>query len=372
MASKLGGTASGAASGAAAGSVAGPYGALIGGVIGGAIGFFGSNSEAEEKAKAAAQAAQDEILSIQAPPETARAILMKHLEQAGVLTPELEQKIDLEAANTVAENPQDRQIQMDAIQRIKDVATGGLRPEDYAQQNKLRSEVERANQSRQQALIQQMQARGMGGSGAELAAQLQGSQSGANRELEGSLDIGAQASQRALEALAKYGSMAGDVRGQDYAAASKNADIQNQFNRFKAENQIQQQQRNIAAKNAAQESNLQRQQRVSDLNAQMENTELQRQNQARATDWENQRKYHTDRASAYSGQAAIQQGYQNRSDAELKGFLDSGVQAAPGIKKNIDAWNASKDKGTSGVTQQDEDDLNSGKYSKLSLGTFGK
>lgn len=50
--SKWGNAAGGAASGAAAGAALGPWGAAAGGVVGGALGYFGTDDEADQRAKA--------------------------------------------------------------------------------------------------------------------------------------------------------------------------------------------------------------------------------------------------------------------------------------------------------------------------------
>lgn len=70
-----------------------------------------------------------------------------------------------------------------------------------------------------EATLQQMGARGMGGSGAELAARLAGSQAMAQSQAGYDANVNAammqSAQQRALEALSGYGNMAGQVASQD-------------------------------------------------------------------------------------------------------------------------------------------------------------
>lgn len=337
MSSKLGGTASGAASGAATGAtVGGPYGALAGGIIGGAVGFFGSSSEDEERAKAAAQAAFDEIMSLNAPPKMARDILLRNFEQAGVLTPEMEQMINFPESTVaqIQEDPRFKEAQVTALQQWKERASTGMTPEEYALMNKMRNEAERATQAQQQSILQRAQATGTSGSGNELAAQLLSSQASANREMEGGLEIGAQASRNALEALRNYGSMAGDVRAQDFGVAKDKAAAKDAFAKLRTDYQAGLEQRNVASRNAAQKANIGRQQQVSDANISQANQEELRKLAAEGEDWQNEAKYRSMRAGAYGGQQNFYNQEQAKKDAELKGILSSAQQLGSGLSQS--------------------------------------
>jgi hypothetical protein len=67
------------------------------------------------------------------------------------------------------------------------------------------------------AALSQMEARGMGGSGAALAAQMGGSQSLANANAQSDAAIHQAAQMRALQALQGYGQMSTTMQGQEFA-----------------------------------------------------------------------------------------------------------------------------------------------------------
>lgn len=365
MATKLGGTVSGMGSGAAAGTAVLPgWGTAIGAGLGGLVGFFGSNNDEAEAAKAAQQAAFDEIMQLDAPPVTARAILLQKFEQAGLLTPELEQKIKEIDPVQVKETAQNRQMQMEVANKYKSLSDTGMSPEDYAMQNKLRNEAERAAEAQRQSILQRAQMAGQSGSGQELAAQLLSSQASANREMEGGLEVGAQAQRRALEALAGYGRQAGDIREQDYRTEAKNTDVQNEFNRFNTTNQIEKEKRRVANENVAREFNINRQQEVSDKNVGQANLEKQRQRTAEGTDWGNQADFRQIRAGAYGRKARQHQAAQQQSDDELKGVLGSMQQVGTGLGQSGLFKKLASDQSAVKEDDESEDGYNLGSYSK--------
>lgn len=337
MATKLGGTLSGAASGASAGAALGPYGALAGGVLGAGLGFFGSSDENSDAQKAAEQAAFDLITRMDAPPKLAREILLRQFEQAGVLTPEVEQKIKEIDPVQIKETAQNRQMQLEVANKYKSLSETGMSPEEYANINKLMNQAAQSQQMGQASILQRAQMEGRSGAGADIAAQLLSSQAGANREQQGMLDIGAQANARALEALAGYGRQAGVIREQDYRTEAKNTDVQNEFNRFSTTNQIEKEKRRVANENKAREYNTTRQQGVSDANVEQANAESQRQRKAEGTDYENLRRYTYDQAGAYDRRAGQYGKAQEKSDAELKGTFDTLTKIGGGLKEGKDA-----------------------------------
>jgi hypothetical protein len=75
----------------------------------------------------------------------------------------------------------------------------------------------------------------MGGSGAELAAQLANQQNAAQRQNETSLDVAGMAQKRAFDALAQRGRMAGDIRGQDFGERFRTGSARDEINRYNAD-----------------------------------------------------------------------------------------------------------------------------------------
>lgn len=300
---------SGAASGAAAGaSVGGPWGAAIGGVIGGISGLF-AGSGAKKEAQRLAEEAYQYAMSIGAPPDMTREIMLEAFKQEGLYTPEMENVIDMATSEVgaIKEDSGLRESQMKALELLGDRAAGGLTAEDRAAFNKMRNDVAQQTRGRDEALIQEMQARGQGGGGAELMGRLLSSQAGANRASTEGDDMAATASRNALEAASRYGTMSSDVRGQDFDIARQIAEAKDLRNRMLYENSTALQQRNINRANEASQQNLNRAQSVADANVNMRNTEAQRQDAGRAANWQNEVQLAGIRSDAAMGKAGVKQ-----------------------------------------------------------------
>jgi hypothetical protein len=282
------------------GSSAGAIGGVLGGVLG-----AGAASGDRNQSRQAADAAIKQLMDLGAPPDTAKALVLKQYQSAGNLTPEMEQYIKTgpSAVAGITEDPKLKEQQMSALNLLSQRASGGLNPEDRAKFADLQEEVSRDNNARQQALIQQYQQRGMGGSGAELAAALSNQQSGANQAAKAGRDVAASASQNALQAALQSGQLGSQIRGQDFSVNQARASASDEMNRFNTQNQMQQQARNVANANQAQAANLQNQQQLGNANTQMANSETSRQNQAQVDDWNNKVRLASIKSGAYQSQA---------------------------------------------------------------------
>lgn len=124
---------------------------------------------------------------------------------------------------------------------------GGMTDIDRARWEEMKNRNLLAQKAQREATLQNMEARGMGGSGAELASVLQGQQAGNQNMSAESLGINAQAMQRAIDALGgaanvsqAQGALAGQLGNQGLARSEQvfneqyqtgtAADIVNQFN----------------------------------------------------------------------------------------------------------------------------------------------
>jgi len=279
----------------AIGSVAAP-------IIGGVIGQMASAND-RNAAQAAMQKALAYIDAVGAPPDLSQAIILDHFQQAGVLTPQLEQAVAIGTSKVsqMQVDPATRQAQMEALQTMQQLGRTGLGAQDRAALAQIRDQVQRDSEAKQQQIIQQMQARGQGGAGAELAASLANSQAGAQQASTQGLDVGAQAQARALQALAQSGTLGGNIRGQDINLENLRSSAADEFQKFDVQNAMNRQQRNVAAQNAGQQFNVTRQQTVSDANVAAANQEKQRQLQARQDYWNNQLKLAQAKAGAMTG-----------------------------------------------------------------------
>lgn len=316
-------------------------GEALGSIVGG---FLGNNAAKMDRAhqKKLMKQMIEEYKKIGYPPDYAREIVIEELQRTGQFTPELEQDLSDAVAESelakIEEDPAIREAQMEALTAMQKRGKVGLAAEDRAALNQVRSEVQRDSEAKRQQILQQMQARGMGGSGAELMAQLQSAQGAADQAAAGSDTIMAQASQRALEALGQSSRMAGEVRGQDLGVEEMKARAIDERNKFLAENAISRQARNVGQLNEAQLFNLKEQQRIADANVQARNLEKQRQRTAEQAQYADKLNY----AAGITGQQGkVADFYGARADQKAQaqkdmatgigGLADVGVEEAGGI-----------------------------------------
>lgn len=250
--------------------------------------------------------AQEELNRIGMPPDLSKKIIFEQFQQAGILTPELETEI-LAGPSKVGEITEDaslRDTQKEALQLLQQRGKGGLTPEDRAALNQIRNEIARDTEAKRQQIMQNFQARGQGGSGAELIAALQASQSGTNQASQEGDRLAAMSSANALNAINQAGTLGGSIRGQDFDVNSARAAAQDALEQFNVQNRSNVQQRNVGARNAAQEANLNAAQNISNANIGMENQERLRQNEAQRTYWQDQAQRQQMRSGAQQQRAA--------------------------------------------------------------------
>lgn len=309
------------------GSMGGGIGGIIGGLIGGSV-ASGDFANARDAADRTIQ----ELLNMGMPPETAQALVLQQYSSAGQLTPELEQHISAGPAQTITEDPEARNRQMSTLNLLSQRATG-TNPEDIAAVNKMRQTLAREQNAKQQQIIQNAQMRGMSGSGAELAAAIAAEQSGANLASQQGDQLSSMFAQNALQSAVQSGQLGGSIRSQDVQTAGQNANIMNEMNRFQTGLDSSQQQRNVGARNLAQQANLTNQQSIQDANVKQANTETQRQNTAKVGDWRNKLELAKVKSGAY-GQQANEFNKRGQKTTDQYGQIGSGLGMAAGMLMN--------------------------------------
>lgn len=307
-----------------------PTGGLIIGGIGAlaSAGVGAATSAADRKAQQAAiQNAINQFTSIGVPPAEAMQIVLQKYKSAGQLTPEMEQTFLQGKTNlsSVAPNQQDRVAQMNALNQLQQLGTnGGELLSDKAALNNTINASNTANRGRQQAILQNAQARGVGGSGASLAAQLDAAQNEANQQNSNALNIDAQAQQRALQAISQGGALGSQMEKQDYAEKANAAQAQDAIDRFNMANRQNVSNQNTQATNAANAFNLENNQRISDLNTGVDNTQAEYNSKMIQQNYEDQ----LQRAAGASGQYDASgkfYGDQAQGDANQWGNVGSGL-----------------------------------------------
>ena len=264
-----------------------PWIAAIGAVGSAAIGAASSAAQ-RTAAQNALNTAMQQINAVGAPPDLAQQIVLQQFQQAGVLTPALEQTFQQGASqlNNYQNSQQTVQAQTQALAGLQARAAGGLTAEDRAAINQAQMQANQAIQSNRQNIIQSLQQRGQNTQGAEIAAQLSAAQAGGNQMAMQGQQTAGLASQQALAALNASGQLGGQMQAQQFSQAAQQAAAQNAINQFNTANQQAVAGQNTAAQNQAQYYNLSTQQNLANANVAQQNAEAQRELQAQQTEYQ--------------------------------------------------------------------------------------
>jgi len=258
--------------------------------MGGALGSIIGNSAAQGDQDAATNAilqSQAILAQVNIPdPETLKVVL-QHLQQQGQLTPELEAAITQQASELGHFTPNQTQqdTRMEALQSLRETGKTGLNSEDRAALNQIRGEVAQQQRAQEQSVEQNAAQRGMGGGGVEMMGKLLAGQQGAQLASQQGDTIAAMAQNRALQAKAQTGQLAGQMTSDDFARAAQIAASNNLINQFNTANARQVQGTNVGLRNAAQVANLAEKQRVADTNVGLANTQEAQNKQVIADDF---------------------------------------------------------------------------------------
>jgi hypothetical protein len=323
-------------------------------VVGGAIvassvvGGVMANKQASKygaMAQAASARAVAELRSVGVPDIEAQKIVLQNPQLIFKFAPELEQYYELGKSKMedVSVDPRLRDAQMNALAKLQEVGDTGLTPEDKANLNQIRRSSAQQAKAGDESILQNMQARGMGGSGQELALRgISNQQAMQNASQQGD-QLAATAYKRALDAIAQSGQMGTSMEAQQFGEQSQVAQAQDAISKFNVANRQDVQQRNIGSKNAA-ENQLQvlkqglEEKRVDTANQQeIHNKELIQQ------DFENKLQKAMAVANAETGQASM---YNAQGKAKAANTAAIGQNVSSGIG-NMYAMGAFKGAGSS-------------------------
>lgn len=188
--------------------------ALGGTVIGGITGSDARSEMAREDFYRAQQRADASYLLNYIPSAEELAVDYEAPEM-GELGPESSQQAQAEA------DPFWQRQQRDAAYALQDIyRSGGLTDADRARMQLGQDEVGRWMRSQREADQAQLQARGMGGSGASLASMLSAQQGGASAISQREAQMQIEAQRRALEAMQASGQLSSTARGQSFEESS--------------------------------------------------------------------------------------------------------------------------------------------------------
>lgn len=302
----------------AIGAVAAP---IVGGVVGNLMG-----QGDRDAARAAYQRAYAQYANINIPDEEKQRLALQSPEVQGILQPFMEQAQSMgpSAMEDVNTDPRLKQAQMQALETLSKMGAEGLTAEDKMQLNSARRQVANDERSRQEAILQNMAQRGVGGSGIELATRLSAAQDAADRSSQESDRIMAMAQNRMLQAVSSAGGLGGQIRGQDFGEQTDVARAKDAIAQFNAQQSAGTQARNVATQNASAAQNLAEKQRVHEAGIGTENTEQQYNKQLAQQTFNNQMALASARANAAIGQGNMYQS-QAQQTANMWGGIGSGA-----------------------------------------------
>lgn len=325
-------------------SAIGAIGSIAGGFAGQAAGA-GDRGEARNAAIVASEILQ----KLEQVPDISKPLVLEQYRQAGILTPEMEQYVTAQMPQSITTDPRLKEAQLNALKKFQDRSEQGLTSADRAALAEARAGANRDVTSRLASIDQQMQARGMADSGSALAAKLSAAQAGANRMSSDANQLAQQSQIAALQAAAQSAGLGSQMENQEFNQKFNQQQAADQMQRFNIQNQIAQQQRNVANSNNAQMINLQNQQNINNMNTQQSNQEQYNQLSRQMQEWNAKADRARMQAGAYQGLAGT---LQKSGDAAAQGAYNQWAgagQALGGVASALGDFNfAPKQSGTPG------------------------
>lgn len=192
--------------------------------------------EAMNRAIAEMQQARKRIDDVEGPDYEQ---MKDYIRQAAAENPELmglfqEAQMGESALEDIAIDPKLRENQSKVIDELSELAETGMSDEDMAKRRELQRQVAQDEQARQKSIIQNLQERGLGGSGLELALRSGSSQESARRASEGADRLTSDMADRRRSALAQLSETAGRLRSQDYGEQKDLATTRDTIAQFNA------------------------------------------------------------------------------------------------------------------------------------------
>lgn len=131
---------------------------------------------------------------------------------------------------------------------------GGLTGADRAMMDSVRRAQEQAARGQREAIVQQANARGMGGSGTSLLAQMQGSDAAQSRAADFDAQMAQAAQQRAFQAMQASAGLGGQMRGQGFDEDVTRRSAIDDFNQRQTEYARGREHTNVGLRNRSRES----------------------------------------------------------------------------------------------------------------------
>ncbi len=141
------------------------------------------------------------------------------------------------AMNGISTNPANNKAQTAQMSALQDLAAhGGRNAASDANLAQIQAEENQNARGQRDAIMQNANARGMGGSGASLLAELTGSQSDIDRQSARDLAVSGQEANTALQAGQGAASIGSNMENQDFGEQASKAAANDRINEFNAAN----------------------------------------------------------------------------------------------------------------------------------------
>lgn len=168
--------------------------------------------------------------------------------------------------NDIKTDPRYKDNTNEALRQLEEQSKNGYSARDKADQAKITSGANIANRGRQGAIQQQMEGRGLAGSGLDFIMKQQAAQDSAEGEAMQALELNAQMQDRKQNAAAQMGNMSTSLQGQEFNQQAQKASANDAINRFNTSNSNQRQIANNQGQNNTNNQNWNRRNQTSDKN----------------------------------------------------------------------------------------------------------
>lgn len=347
-----------------------PWMALAGGAaaLGGGIAGALSSSSDRDAASQARQAALQQWLQINVPDPSTQKVILQQYQQQGTLPPQFVQALQQgqSGLSKIAPNSQLQGAQMNALQELQNEGlSGGLTLADQATLQQQNNDTASSARGRNQSIMDEYAKQGLGGSGMQLQAQLQGAQNANQTQAMNSLNAASSSRQRALQAVMGQGQLAGQMANNQYnqqANAAKAQDVINQFNTQNAQGIANQ---NANWQNQANQYNLGQRQQIANANTDLGNQQQMYNKGLIQQNFNNQMGLAQGKANAQLGAANQYQNQANQTANQWAGVGQGLGQMGMGYaqyqgnqdynNKQLDAYNNRTDAMSSGGKNPEDD-----------------
>jgi hypothetical protein len=302
----------------------------------------------EKQASDAQRAATAQFANLQLPSIEEMKVKLEQLVLQGQITPEQAQAALVERSRLedISLDPRLREAQLASLAKLNEISEGGLTLRDKANLERIKAEQAAFERGQREAILQNAQARGVAGSGLELAQSMLTQQQGANRAAQQGLDVAALAQERALQAILQGGQLGGQIRGQDFEQQARVAQARDAIAQFNAQNQQQVNLANMQARQQAQMQNLAERQRIADANVMLRNQQEATNKALIQQDFENRYRKAGGVASGYQNEAAMLTnqglGRMNFIGGLAQSAATAGAASDRNVKKQVEEFDSSK------------------------------